>query len=259
MLTISAIPAYSDNYIWAIQHSRQRSAYIVDPGDSRPVEQFLRGNQLELAGILVTHRHWDHITGIDALTTKHQVEVIGPACEAIPQVTEAVKEADSFLLWNEIPVTVLETPGHMPEHISYLVEDEGRYRLFCGDTLFSAGCGRIFSGSHDQLKTSLDRLKNLPLATEIYCAHEYTLANLRFAAAVEGETEAIHQRKTEVDTALKNHQPSLPSTLDAEVRFNPFLRCGEPGVIAAAERHAHRKLNAEADVFTVLREWKNTF
>ena len=259
MLTISAIPAYSDNYIWAIQHSHHQSAYIVDPGDSSPVEQFLRTNQLELAGILVTHRHWDHITGIDALTASHQVTIVGPACEAIPQITQAVREGDSFLLWNDIPVTVLETPGHMPEHVSYFMEDNGKLCLFCGDTLFSAGCGRIFSGSHDELKSSLDKLKNLPPATEIYCAHEYTLANLRFAAAVEGETDAICQRRIEVDTALKNHQPSLPSTLDAEVRFNPFLRCGEPAVITAAERYAHRQLSAESDVFAVLREWKNTF
>ncbi len=259
MLAISAIPAYSDNYIWAIRHPHHSSVYIVDPGDNTPVEQFLEANSLELAGILITHRHWDHITGVEALTGKYPARVSGPACEAIPQVTHTVKDGDSVTLWGELLTKVLATPGHMPEHISYLVEDAGNFHLFCGDTLFSAGCGRIFSGTPTDLKSSLDKFKALPPRTRVYCAHEYTLANLRFARAVEGDTEAIRLRRREVEAALAAQQPSLPSIIETEMQFNPFLRCHEPGVIAAAEQRAHRSLKSELDVFTVLREWKNTF
>lgn len=259
MLTVTPIPAYSDNYIWAIRHSARDTVYIVDPGDSEPVEHYLREQSVELAGILVTHRHWDHVTGIAPLVAAYAVEVIGPACEEIPQVTQSVGEGNAFQLWQDVRVDVMETPGHMPEHISYFCRDDDSAWLFCGDTLFSAGCGRIFSGSLQALKFSLDRLKQLPSHTRVCCAHEYTLANLEFARAVEGNTPAIRERLAEVEARRKNNQPSLPSTIGAELRFNPFLRCNESGVIAGAEKQAGRRLNGEQDVFGVIREWKNTF
>lgn len=265
MLNITPIPSYSDNYIWLIHHSDHNSVYVVDPGDSKPVEQYLHKHNLTLAGILVTHRHWDHVTGIAPLCQSFPVEVYGPLCPDIPQVTRALADGDTFNLWGQVNVQVFATPGHMPEHLSYFVVDKAantdcsESHLFCGDTLFSAGCGRIFTGTHTALKTSLDKFKALPVQTRIYCAHEYTQANLRFAKAVEADNPNLIARIKEVDLLRNKAQPSLPSTIAQELQFNPFLRCDCTTVKHSAENHIGSSLAGELAIFTVLRDWKNSF
>jgi hydroxyacylglutathione hydrolase len=222
------------------------------------VQAYLDLEGLELAAIVATHHHGDHVGGIEALVARRQVPVYGPARETIPARTRALREGDGVVLDElGLELFVLDVPGHTAGHIAYTGRVADAPVLFCGDTLFGAGCGRIFEGTPATMWTSLQKLAALDPATRVFCAHEYTLANLRFAAAVEPANAALAQRQAR-DSALRDRgQPTVPSTIADELATNPFLRAGEPAVRAAAEGHAGRVLDSDVAVFAALRAWKN--
>lgn len=254
------LPAFNDNYIWLL-HDRQR-ALVVDPGDAGPVLHALHQHRLALQAILVTHHHGDHCGGLASLCQATGAAVWGPAQETLPVPCTPVREGDTFRTMG-LPVQVLDVPGHTAGHVAYHlphVPDEpgGPGIVFCGDTLFSGGCGRIFEGTPAQMLDSLDRLNRLPADTRVCCAHEYTLANLRFARAVEPDNPDLATYEAWCSAQRARQRPTLPSTLAQERRLNPFLRVREPAVAAAAQR---RDASAHNDVqrFAALREWKNSF
>jgi len=259
-MNLIALPAFADNYIWML-HDGAR-AVVVDPGDAAPVRAALDAQGLKLAGILVTHHHPDHVGGIADLRPLLDGPVHGPARERIPEPFTPLHDGDSIDVLG-MRFSVLEVPGHTAGHIAYVQAGDADGTpaaplLFCGDTLFSAGCGRLFEGTPAQMSDSLSRLATLPADTQVCCTHEYTLSNLRFAAAVEpgnAERAAYEERCLAMRAA---DTPTLPSSIGVERRINPFLRCDAPEVVASA-----RAQGATSDeplaVFTALREWKNRF
>ena len=253
-VTITPIRAFKDNYIWCLR--RNGSAVVVDPGDATPVLAHLEAEGLQLEAILNTHHHSDHVGGNSALLAKYNVPVYGPLRESIPGVVHKLREGDAF----EVPgigirLNVLEVPGHTAGHIAY----HGAGLLFCGDTLFSCGCGRLFEGTAEQMHASLSKLAALPDETLVYCAHEYTLSNLRFAHAADPANPAVGAREARARAALERNRPSLPSTLGEERAANPFLRAAEPGLVQSASRYAGRALTSPVQVFGALRQWKDNF
>jgi hydroxyacylglutathione hydrolase len=253
-LEIVPIPAFADNYIWMLRLGRR--AAVVDPGDAQPVLERLDREGLELAAIVVTHHHADHVGGVEALLGRGAVPVFGPAGERIPGRSRALREGDvAELPGLEIAFAVLDVPGHTAGHIAYV----GAGALFCGDTLFAAGCGRLFEGTPAQMSASLAKLAALPPETRVYCAHEYTLSNLRFAVAVEPRNPALGARLARDETARREDRPTLPSTMGVELETNPFLRCAQPEVVSSASRHAGRALSDPVEVFAEIRSWKNVF
>ncbi|SFK66431.1 hydroxyacylglutathione hydrolase [Methylophaga sulfidovorans] len=256
MLTVHRIPAFEDNYIWLIQAQGTNKVIVVDPGDAMPVLNTLRSKDLDLIGIFITHHHADHTAGIVELTKDLTIPVYGPANENINGVTHPLSGRDTVKVDPAFPeFTVLNTPGHTPGHISYLAEG----KLFCGDTLFAAGCGRLLGGSAEQLHSSLKLLATLPATTEIYCAHEYTLANLRFAKAVEPENALLKQRFEQTEKARQQQQATVPSLMEDELATNPFLRCELDSIKKATETFSGRPLSNSQAVFTALRAWKDQF
>jgi hydroxyacylglutathione hydrolase len=257
MPTIIPIPAFTDNYIWLIGDGTR--AAVVDPGDAAPVLDHLRRTGLELCAIVATHHHGDHVGGVPALRERYDVPVFGPARESIPLRTHALREGDAIELPGlRVRLRVLDIPGHTAGHIAYAGDIDGPV-VFCGDTLFAAGCGRLFEGTPEQMWDSLSKLARLPDATRVYCGHEYTLANLRFARAVEPDSEALQARMTRDGETRSRGEPTVPSTMADERATNPFLRAALPHVRAAAERHAGRALDGPVASFAVLRQWKNEF
>lgn len=259
-LAIVPVPAFTDNYIWALHDGR--IAVVVDPGDAAPVQQFLSANGLELAGILITHHHWDHTGGIAGLKALDPgLPVWGPARESIAGLTQPLHQGDKIRLPLGISLQVLELPGHTLGHLGYFGADSGESGpvLFCGDTLFSSGCGRLFEGTAEQMHASLSLLAGLPPDTRVYCTHEYTRANLAFAAAVEPDNNTIAQRIQQVDALRAAGKPTLPSTLALERQVNPFLRVDLPEVIAAVTRNCGLHPVSPADTFAKLRQWKDRF
>jgi hydroxyacylglutathione hydrolase len=255
MLEVSPIPAFDDNYIWLLRDSGGSSAAVVDPGDEDPVLSVLEAQGLDLAAILVTHHHYDHIGGVQALRAAFPgARVFGPRDRRIGAVTDIVAEGDLI----RVPglaerFQVLEVPGHTSTHVAYL----GAGALFCGDTLFAAGCGRVFDGTFEQLAASLERIASLPQDTLCYCAHEYTLANLGFAEWVEPQSEARIARERAARATREAGRSTVPSRLSQELATNPFLRVGVPDVIAAAEAASGGSLATGTEVFTALRRWKD--
>jgi hydroxyacylglutathione hydrolase len=250
---IEPIPAFADNYIWLLVHGAQ--AAVVDPGDAAPVQRVLLAQQLELAAILVTHRHGDHVGGVTELAAGG-VPVYGPAGEPIPGRTQALREGDAIEVLGQ-RLQVLDVPGHTRGHIAYY--SPALHALFCGDTLFAAGCGRLFEGTPAQMAASLAKLAALPGATRVYCAHEYTLGNLRFARAVEPDNAAVLEREARCTALRAQALPTVPSTLAEELDSNPFLRCDEPAVRSAAERIEAGAGTSAVACFAALRAWKNRF
>lgn len=256
MLKVHAVPAFQDNYIWLVQAENSRKVLIVDPGDARPVIQHLEQLDLTPAAILITHHHADHVGGVRALLEHYAVPVFGPAGETIPAITDPLTETESLTVDPDFPLfKVMDTPGHTPGHICYLTEN----KLFCGDTLFAGGCGRLLGGTAPALFQSLQKLKQLPADTEIYCAHEYTQANLRFANAVEADSEALQRRIRQVQQLREAQKATVPSVMSEELATNPFLRSDLPQIKKAAEQYAGRPLLNDEAVFTVLRSWKDGF
>ena len=254
MPTIIPIPAFSDNYIWLLRDGNV--AAVVDPGDAAPVIAYLEREGLKLSAILATHHHGDHVGGIRALLARGQVPVFGPASEEIPGRTQALAEGDAIVVPGlDLKLSVLDIPAHTAGHIAFV----GNGLLFSGDTLFAAGCGRLFEGTPTQMVSSLDKLAALPGATAVYCGHEYTMSNLRFALAVEPGRAALLQRQAREQAKRDRGVPTLPSTMNDELSTNPFLRTGEASVRAAVEQHAGRALRDRVGVFAELRAWKNSF
>jgi len=255
MLSVTPLPAFEDNYIWVLRSPEARSVAVVDPGDEGPVLDWLEAQQLRLAAILVTHHHGDHTGGVRGLLEAFPgAPVLGPARERIPGMTNPLKEGDLVLLeCLDVPLRVLDVPGHTAGHIAYY----GEGALFCGDTLFAAGCGRVFGGTLQDLHASLQRIAALPPETLVYCAHEYTLANLGFARWVEPDSQAIRQREAMERQRREAGEPTVPSTLALERATNPFLRTAEPQVRQAAEVYAKRPLKDTAEIFAAIRTWKD--
>lgn len=257
MLEVSPVRAFSDNYLWLVRTPGDPTgAVVVDPGDARPVQVALEEQDLQLRAILVTHHHPDHVGGVRALAERYSADVFGPAREKLPCEFKPLEGGAVVSLPGlGLEFDVMDVPGHTLGHIAY----HGHGALFCGDTLFSAGCGRLFEGTPAQMLDSLDRIAALPDETLVYCAHEYTLGNLRFAAAVEPGNADVLETLDAVQALRNRDAITLPTTLDRERRINPFLRCREPAVRAAAEARAGRHLADTSDVFAVVRSWKDGF
>lgn len=261
VLSVLTIPALTDNYIWLI-HDGQH-AVVVDPGDATPVLAALASHQLTLTAILLTHHHGDHIGGVGELLQHFAVPVYGPRKEAITVTTIAVGQGDTVKLEQpDLRLLVLDVPGHTKGHIAYVraALDGAAPWLFCGDTLFAGGCGRLFEGTPAQMVGSLGRLAALPATTEVYCAHEYTVANLRFALAVDPGNHALAQRMTAETAKREDGLPTVPSNLGLEKVTNPFLRFTDPAIersLVAAGKLASGA--SPVETFAALRLWKNNF
>jgi len=253
-ITVTAIPAFADNYIWLISSGGKHCA-VIDPGDAAPVEKMLRKHSLNLSYILLTHHHADHTGGVSALVKSHGAKVYGPHDSRIPGQDQSFGEGETVHLpLLELEFSVLEVPGHTSSHIAFYGQD----CLFCGDTLFSVGCGRLFEGTPAQMQASMDKLAALPAATKVFCAHEYTLSNCDFALAVEPDNPQLIKRASEVEAARAIGRSTVPSTLAEELGVNPFLRTRQDSVVAAA-----RKRDPEAapgtPTLAVIRAWKDSF
>lgn len=259
MIQVQAIPALDTNYIWLLEpHTSSDAVYIFDPGAAEPVLERLERGRRKLAGIVITHHHWDHTDGLEELLAHSKVPVYGPS--TITQVTNPLTEGDRLTL-DDVEFEVLAVPGHTLDHLAYYHHPADGSRqaplLFCGDALFAGGCGRLLEGSAAQHLESLKKLAALPETTLIYCGHEYTSANLHFAVKAEPNNEALIERQARVKLELKRLGITLPSAMGEELRTNPFLRCQELEIKSRIEARNGRIMESEAEVFAALRRWKD--
>lgn len=253
-LTIHPIPAFSDNYLW-IMHDEVH-AVVVDPGDAKPVLDYLQQHQLKLTDVLITHHHYDHIDGVNALIEACDCQVYAPADERLNFNHLTVREGDVVSLESlQLNFEVLETPGHTLTHVCYVDHN----KLFCGDTLFSGGCGRMFEGTPEMFVNSLNKISGLPGHIKVYCTHEYTLSNLRFARQAEPENTALKQHEQTVKQWRMAKRPSLPSSLSLELQINPFLRTHHPTVQKRVIQHWNQACDDPVSCFALLRKWKDNF
>jgi hydroxyacylglutathione hydrolase len=253
-LSVNPVRAFQDNYVWTLRSGA--NAAVVDPGEAGPVLAYLRTHKLNLTAIMNTHHHADHVGGNAELLEHYPVPVYGPYDDRIPTVSERVREGDTFTLPGfALELKVFEIPAHTRTHIAFY----GGGMLFCGDTLFACGCGRLFEGTPANMHAALTKLAGLPGATRVYCGHEYTLSNIKFARAVETGNTALVEWEQAAAALRAKDQPTLPSTLDEELAANPFMRCNEPAVVAAASKHAGQALTDPVSVLGALRDWKNNF
>jgi hydroxyacylglutathione hydrolase len=251
------LPAFQDNYLWLLHDGRR--ALVVDPGDAQPVLARLQRDRLQLEAILVTHHHADHIGGLDALRDATGAAVWGPARERIPEPLTRVAEGDTVNALG-LSFRVIDVPGHTAGHIAYYCADiDGAPLVFCGDTLFSGGCGRLFEGTPAQMLSSLEKLAALPGTTKVCCTHEYTLANLKFARAVEPDNAELIHYVQHCEELRARDLPTLPSSIAQEQQINPFLRARVARVAQAARAHDAATPPDPVGVFATLREWKNQF
>lgn len=263
MLNIIPLPAFTDNYIWLFKQSTSQNVYVVDPGDANVVIDYLSQHQLTLAGILITHHHIDHTGGILALSnfakqtgSAEPLPIYGPASENINGINQPINNEKSIILKTlNISVNIFTIPGHTLGHIAYLIDDN----LFCGDTLFSGGCGRLFEGTPQQMYASLTALSQLPKETKVFCTHEYTLANLKFASQVEPDNRDLQRYIEQVTQLRQNNQPSLPSSIEKEQKINPFLRCDKDTIQRAISQHFQQIHKDNTTTFALLRQWKDNF
>jgi hydroxyacylglutathione hydrolase len=255
--TITAIPAFKDNYIWAVHSLHQHAIVVVDPGDASPVFAYLQAKKLDLYAILITHHHLDHSGGIPQLKDHFpEVKVYGPANEMITGITHPLKEGDTISFADfGLSLKILDIPGHTKGHIAYYNDEI----LFCGDTLFSCGCGRLFEGTPTQMLNSLSKIQQLSSSTLMYCGHEYTKANIQFAKMVDPTNTNLDKRLAEVEECLANFRPSLPISLESEFLTNPFLRVNTKEIIRSVQKHWNLEQNDPINIFSHLREWKNQF
>jgi hydroxyacylglutathione hydrolase len=256
MIDMVPVPAFKDNYIWLIIHTASRRLAIVDPGDAAPVLRYIQSGQYTPVAILITHHHHDHTGGVSDLLQHFPVPVYGPGAETIPGRSHALAEGDQVELPDlGLVFRIMAVPGHTAGAIAY----HGGGMALVGDTMFMSGCGRLFEGTPAQMYQSLSRLAALPDDTLVYCAHEYTLANLKFAQAVEPENQDVRRRMEHCQTLRAGNKPTVPAALALEKLTNPFLRTHAPQVVAAAERHSKKKSPDGTETFAALRAWKDNF
>lgn len=255
-INIIAVPALKDNYIWLLTHTPSNHAIVIDPGEAAPVLKQLSEKNLKLAAILITHHHWDHTQGIEELLRHQKVPVYGSAQEAIEFCDHPLQDNDIIHFDQlDLSFSVMEIPGHTRGHIAYY----GMNSIFTGDTLFTAGCGRIFEGTPAQMYHSLNKIAGLPPETFVFCGHEYTEQNLLFAKTVEPDNSQLMARLHKVQKLRASNKPTVPALLGVELQTNPFLRCHLPSISQAVEQHCGKTLATPTDVFTELRLWKDGF
>ena len=256
MLKIIPIPAFTDNYIWAIVYGN--SCVVVDPGDSSPVLDFLKSNNLDLESILITHHHYDHTGGLLSLTDKYNCTVYGPSGDHIEGLTNKVSESDKVTIF-DIQFEIFETPGHTLDHIAYYhSSDEGSY-LFCGDTLFSGGCGRLFEGTAKDMFLYLNKFITLPDETLVFCAHEYTQSNLKFALSVNPNNLDLIKYSKKVDKLRSQSEITLPSNIGLERKINPFFLLNDKEILKNSEKFINRKISNSVDSLAAIRSMKDSF
>jgi len=255
---IHPIPAFSDNYIWAIHDSASQQLAVVDPGDADPVLNYINENDLALSHILITHHHPDHIGGLERLVEEFSPVVYGPEPSNIRGISHFLHEGDQFKLFDR-NFEIFEVPGHTLDHIAYFSNDEAHPLVFCGDTLFAAGCGRLFEGSPAMMVESLNKLMKLNPKSAVYCSHEYTMANLKFALAADGDNQELQDRVIREQQKRDAGVPTLPSTIAIELATNPFLRCDDNSVQERVLAECGSKISDTTEVFAALRSWKDNF
>jgi hydroxyacylglutathione hydrolase len=255
-IEIVAIPALKDNYIWLIIDRVSLNAVAVDPGDAAPLINFIEENNINLSAVLITHHHRDHCYGLEELTDRYQFSIYGPKHNDIKGVSHYVNDQDILNLKSPVlSLNVIGIPGHTLEHVAYRSQNY----IFCGDTLFSAGCGRIFEGTAEQMYSSIKKIASLDDSIDIYCGHEYTLKNLQFAEIVDPKNQEIQEKICAAKELMGKNQPTLPAKLHQEKRINPFLRCEEKVIIESVENYAGIRLRSSVEVFSQLRNWKDNF
>jgi len=254
MVKIESIEAFTDNYIWLV--TTNEGSIVIDPGESSNVINYLDNNQLDLKAIFITHHHFDHTGGIDEITSYYPVNVYGPI-NNVETINKRLKDGDRVSIIG-IDFEIIEIPGHTLDHIAYFSENNGNPILFCGDTLFAAGCGRVFEGTFEQMYESIIKLKNLPINTKIYCGHEYTLSNLEFAKEAEPFNQDTLSRYNNVLKLREKGTPSIPSLLSTELKTNPFLRCDNKEVQENISTK-FKTIKESKEIFKALRLWKDNF
>ena len=255
-LTITPLPAFRDNYMWLL--TRGNEAAVVDPGDAEPVIAALETQQLRLTAILATHHHADHVGGLMTLKQRYQATAYGPAHESVAGLDHRLAGGDKFEVLGA-RFQVIDIPGHTAGHIAFYADALKPPVVFCGDTLFACGCGRLFEGTPEQMLASLDTLATLPPTTRVYCGHEYTVANIRFALEVEPTNRELQTRAASATSMRKRGEPTLPSSIGLELATNPFMRCDTPSVRAAASGISRGAGFARVSTFAAIRSWKDGF
>lgn len=254
MLTVEPINAYDDNYIWLI--TTNEGSLVVDPGESNKIIELMDSDKINLRGVLITHHHYDHTNGLLDLIKKKDLEVYGPN-NNIQEINNRVIELDKFTIIG-IEFEVIEIPGHTLDHIAFYSFNNGEPILFCGDTLFAGGCGRVFEGTYKQMFDSLKKISSYPQETKVYCGHEYTLSNLKFALEVDTNNHELENEFNNVKSLIASNNPSLPTTLQKELKINPFLRCNQ-NTIKNKVIKKFDMVDDELEIFTALRKWKDNF
>lgn len=261
MFKATPLPAFNDNYIWMLTKDDYPGMAVVDPGDAEVVLNAIDQYQRPLKAILITHHHPDHTGGVETLAKQFDIPVYGPDNSPFSGITHPLKTGDDLTLFGD-QLHIKEVPGHTLDHITYFndtVSESAKPQLFSGDTLFLAGCGRLFEGTPAQMLEAMNYFKQLPEETEVYCTHEYSLANLAFAQAVEPHNEAISQSISHSQELRNQNKPTLPSNIATEMQINPFMRSDQTSVQEAAKRYSDSAIDDELATFTVIREWKNNF
>ena len=254
MLSVKPIKAFTDNYIWLV--STNEGSIVIDPGESKSIQKLIDNKTIDLKGILITHHHYDHTNGLSELVKKNELEVYGPV-NNIDGINHRLNDKDKISIIG-INFDIISIPGHTLDHIGFYSANANNPILFCGDTLFAGGCGRIFEGTYEQMFHALKKITKLPTNTNIYCGHEYTLSNLKFALEADDTNKELIEEFKKVKNKINSNIPSLPTTLDKELKVNPFLRCDNINI----QNKIIEKFNVsnnELEVFTALRKWKDNF
>ena len=254
MLSVEPIKAFTDNYIWLV--STNEGSIVIDPGESKNIQKLIDNKTIDLKGILITHHHYDHTNGLSELVKINELEVYGPV-NNIDGINHRLTDKDKISIIG-IDFDVMSIPGHTLDHIGFYSANANNPILFCGDTLFAGGCGKIFEGTYEQMFHALKKITKLPTNTNIYCGHEYTLSNLKFALEADDSNKELIEEFKKVENKINSNIPSLPTTLDKELKVNPFLRCDNIN-IQNKIIEKFKVSNNELEVFTALRKWKDNF